>query len=223
MWIREPTASHFFFFVLCGSLLQCHHKHERGQASLNSSSVCWKTSGGESIKPQLMGQRWDINIYSKLLQITFRGFCLLFVCLVSVPLVFQAVGPTPALTLSFSLPRSCIVSVTLVLSSCSPKTRGYADVEARSCFHSSTHTHTNTKRGTSVYTNMPTMHTHTHIDKQRPGQPEISIWGLSCQTWPMSLSSVIMAVFIFSDCPTGLGASRSVVLDVETLCSRHPA
>lgn len=51
-------------------------------------------------------------------------------------------------------------------------------------------------------------HTHTHSDR---GQPEISIWDLSCQTWTMSLSSVIMAVFIFSDYPTELGASRGVV------------
>ena len=96
--------------------------------------------------------------------------------------------------------------------------------------HAHTHSLTHTKGGTNVYTNMTTTHayththTHTHIHththslahKHMLGQPEISIWGLSCQTWPMSLSSVIMAVFIFSDGPAGLGASRGVVLDVET-------
>lgn len=81
----------------------------RGQASLNSISVCWKTSGGESIMLPLTGQRWDINIYSGLPQITFRGFCLHFLSLICFsclgPLRFQAVCPLPTTLLSFALFR----------------------------------------------------------------------------------------------------------------------
>lgn len=89
-----------------------------GQASLNSISVCWKTSGGESIMLPLKGQRWDINIYSRLLQITFRGFCLHFLSLICFsclgPLRFQAVcppqPPCPSSSFSFALFRCFMFS-----------------------------------------------------------------------------------------------------------------
>lgn len=64
-----------------------------GQASLNSSSVCWKTS-----RYHWQAQGWEINIYSKLPQITSRDFspclflsCLLLFFLVSVPLYVSCV------------------------------------------------------------------------------------------------------------------------------------
>lgn len=55
----RPQRKYFIFsFVLCSSrprCKSCHHKHKGGQASLNSSSVRWKTSGGESITLPLTG------------------------------------------------------------------------------------------------------------------------------------------------------------------------
>ena len=167
----------------------------------------------------LTGQRWDINIYSGLLQITFRGFCLHFLSLICFcclgPLRFQAVSPPSHQPWSFHLhcfaascslhhsPKACRLrhetQVTFLLR--------HADPLAQ--------------KGVQTYKQSPPpprsalAHTHTHTHK--PGPTEISIWGLSCQTWSMCLSSVIMALFIFSDCPAGLGASRAVVLDVETL------
>lgn len=96
--ICEPAAevSHFSFAFAQRSR---HRKHDEGDRHLSIASVCWKTSGSESIMLPLTGQRWDINIYSRPLQITFRGFCLHFLSLICFcclsPLRFQAVCPTP--------------------------------------------------------------------------------------------------------------------------------
>lgn len=115
--VCEPAAeaSHFSFAFARRPHRRKHD--EGGQASLNGISVCWKTSGGESIMLPLTGQRWDINIYSRLLQITFRGFSLHFLSLIGFcclgPLRFQAVCPTlPPPTRPFI----CIVSLLRVLS-----------------------------------------------------------------------------------------------------------
>lgn len=161
-------------------------------------------------------QRWEINIYSKLPQITSRDFSLHFLSLlllssVSVPLYFSQ--SVPLWLFTWYRP---FVSLTLILSIRVPckkhgRARAHADVEQRSNFYSSTHTNSHKRGYKHIHKHAHHTHILTHIHKHRQGQPEISIWGLSCQTWPMSLSSVIMAVFIFSDRPAGLGASRGVV------------
>lgn len=201
----------------------------RGDRRLWIAAVC--VGRHQAVNPSRyhwQALRWEINIYSKLPQITSRDFSLRTLCL------FFSCPQFLSLCISISLSCFCffylklpisllvpflylhIVSLTLLLSIMVPRKThsragAHADVEHRSCFHSSTHIHTRQLAQKGVQTYTQTCPPHTHIHKHMQGQPEISIWGLSCQTWPMSLSSVIMAVFIFSDRPAGLGASRGVV------------
>ena len=185
-----------FATALCSSAPQCkscHHKHGgRGKrASLNSISVCWSTSGGESITLPLtgpaMGNKYLPEASPKSHpEVPLRTFCLLF-------------SPFPSLIplcVTYALFHSPSRSPTRQATERGPMQMWYTG-------HVSIQTHT------PAHTN--TLTTHTRGYKHTQGQPEIFIWGLSCQTWPMSLSSVIMAVFIFSDRPAGLGASRGAV------------
>lgn len=116
----------------------------------------------------LTGQRWDINIYSRLLQITFRVFCLHFLSLICFsclsPLRFQAVCPTPP-PHTHRQPSS--FHLHCFIASCSlhhgPAACG-ADMESRSFFYSDAKTPSHKKRHKHKHTPGPPnarIHTHT--------------------------------------------------------------
>lgn len=154
----------------------CHHKHKGGwgggQASLNSSSLCWKTS-----RYHWQAQGWEINIYSKLPQITSRDFSpCLFLSVLSSSLLL---GFRPSLCLLCAFLNSCFSSfflcslwslvlhlciVSLIL--CQPNTArqgrvrvgAHVDVKHRSCFH--WNTKKPPKRSKPIHKHAH--HTHTH-------------------------------------------------------------
>lgn len=84
-----------------------------GQASLNSSSVCWKTS-----RYHWQAQGWEINIYSKLPQITSRDFSpCLFLSVLSSSLLL---GFRPSLCLLWAFFKLLFFPVFSVISCSSP-------------------------------------------------------------------------------------------------------
>lgn len=122
-------------------------------------------------------------------------------------------SPSPLFTVVCLLPIHCLSTSHFLHHGPSPQNthRRAGTRDNRSCFHSNTHTHSHKRGYKHIHKHTHRTHAHARTHQRMAARAAISIWGLSCQTWPMSLSSVIMAVFIFSDRPAGLGASRGVV------------
>ncbi len=232
----RPQHKYLIFRLYCVAVCRtASHAtiNTRGDRRLGIAAVC--VGRRKAVNPSRyhwQAQRWEINIYPKLPQITSRDFCLHFPSLLR------------SLSLCFCWSLSLFSFFLIVLLSSfylhcffdshslhhgpprnTRQNRGHVDVEARSCFYSSTHRITQNGVQTYTQTCPPCVRTHTHTrtGTHMQGQPEISIWGLSCQTWPMSLFCNYGSIYFFRSSRWVRSVPRCGFGRGNSLRSRNPA